>query len=461
MKTLLLWLTRLLMTGAESILFMNREENPGSQNSQHGHSYSLLSADTVQRDLNNLGLKDSTYNVHLPPDSGGGPIHVEVSISLRNILEIDELRQLITIETTMRLYWQDQRLQVEHLLPENSSDSYILLHPDTSKHLWFPDLYIDFAKALRIASFMVPPASLRIYRNSTLRYATQINYDVACPMNFRKYPYDTQVCRIKYESYGHTTSHMEVKWKRGFDKSDVTENNSISLAQFDYMVRFQEEYIEEIAAGEFPGVIMTIVLRRKIQYHLLQTYLPSGLFVIVAWLSLFLPPESIPGRVAMAMTTLLTLASMFGAVRQNTPRVSYVSALDIWMCICIVFVFFTLLEYVIVIYLIYQKKTPHEKKEPGSEMRRHKKHHGRLCSCWRRKGKAVSINGSADSSSCRHSPTPAEASVPTYMAVENTCIYLMAGLFIVFNGIYWPLLMWEDDLDTAFESDHRHFKHDF
>ena len=49
---------------------------------------------------------------------------------------------------------------------------------------------------------------------------------------------------------GHTTRHMEVKWKRGFDKSDVTENNSISLAQFDYMVRFQEEYIEEIAAGQ-------------------------------------------------------------------------------------------------------------------------------------------------------------------------------------------------------------------
>ena len=60
---------------------------------------------------------------------------------------------------------------------------------------------------------------------------------------------------------------------------------------------------------------MTVLLRRKISYHLLQTYLPSGLFVIVAWLSLFLPPQSIPGRVTMAMTTLLTLAAMFGAVR--------------------------------------------------------------------------------------------------------------------------------------------------
>ena len=68
-------------------------------------------------------------------------------------------------------------------------------------------------------------------------------------------------------------------------------------------------------SGVYPGVIMTVLLRRKISYHLLQTYLPSGLFVIVAWLSLFLPPESIPGRITIAMTTLLTLAAMFGAVR--------------------------------------------------------------------------------------------------------------------------------------------------
>ena len=34
---------------------------------------------------------------------------------------------------------------------------------------------------------------------------------------------------------GHTTSHMKVNWKRGFDKSDVTENNSISLAQVDFL----------------------------------------------------------------------------------------------------------------------------------------------------------------------------------------------------------------------------------
>ena len=61
----------------------------------------------------------------------GEPLIVYISISLRNILDIDELRQvilatalaqygkvmfsiyqLIALETTMRLYWRDSRLNV-------------------------------------------------------------------------------------------------------------------------------------------------------------------------------------------------------------------------------------------------------------------------------------------------------------------------------------------------------------
>ena len=35
---------------------------------------------------------------------------------------------------------------------------------------------------------------------SFMYHISRNNYDVACPMNFRKYPYDTQVCKVKYES---------------------------------------------------------------------------------------------------------------------------------------------------------------------------------------------------------------------------------------------------------------------
>jgi len=256
----------------------------------------------------------------------------------------------------------------------------------------------------------------------------------------------------------------------------VTANNSISLAQFDYAVKFEEEYREAIASGEYPGVIMTIVLRRKINYHLLQTYLPSGLFVIVAWLSLFLPPEAIPGRVTMAMTTLLTLAAMFGSVRQNTPRVSYVSALDVWMCGCIIFVFICLLEYVIVLCLLYHKAAPKErtveeddaatnnvgiqtlgKKEAANILQLENgqpRKRPRFCPTWRRVRSAKCQPKEMKHSHCVHKKKRSERSLPAntgHLVVEKVCRILIAIMFITFNGIYWPTLMWDDGLASVYD----------
>jgi hypothetical protein len=49
---------------------------------------------------------------------------------------------------------------------------------------------------------------------------------------------------------------MRVVWKKGFDQSKVTENNYISLAQFEYAVFFEENYEEEIASG--PPLILQL-----------------------------------------------------------------------------------------------------------------------------------------------------------------------------------------------------------
>ena len=45
---------------------------------------------------------------------------------------------------------------------------------------------------------------------------------------------------------------MRVVWKKGFDQSKVTDNNYISLTQFEYAVFFEENYEEEIASGILP-----------------------------------------------------------------------------------------------------------------------------------------------------------------------------------------------------------------
>ena len=59
-----------------------------------------------------------------------------------------------------------------------------------------------------------------------------------------------------------------------------------------------------------------MVLRRKLAYHLIQTYMVSSVFLTISWLALFLPPASIAERLAIAMTILLTLTSMFASERR-------------------------------------------------------------------------------------------------------------------------------------------------
>ena len=73
-------------------------------------------------------------------------------------------------------------------------------------------------------------------------------------------------------------------------------------------------------------------------------------------MSLYIPYDAVPGRVAMGMTTILTLTAMFSGVRQHVPEVSYVSYLDMWMVMCLIFVNCFMFEFVLVIYMKSVKK---------------------------------------------------------------------------------------------------------
>ena len=93
------------------------------------------------------------------------------------------------------------------------------------------------------------------------------------------------------------------------------------------------------------------------------------------------------GRIGMSMTTLLTLTAMFGSVRTNVPRVSYISFLDVWMVMCIIFVFICILEFTVV-------------------------------TSWIRNGRKMGAE-----------------------RIERTCRVLIPIIFLLFNLLYWPILM--------------------
>ena len=63
---------------------------------------------------------------------------------------------------------------------------------------------------------------------------------------------------------------------------------------------------------------------RQIGHHLIQTFAPSILVVMLSWFSFWIGLDAIPGRVTLLVTSMLTLVTMFTGLKSNIPPVAYV-----------------------------------------------------------------------------------------------------------------------------------------
>lgn len=66
--------------------------------------------------------------------------------------------------------------------------------------------------------------------------------------------------------------------------------------------------------------------------YLLQTYLPTGVLVCLSWISFLVPPDNIPGRMALLVTLTLMVINIFLRVSAEIPTAK-VTALSAWILI--------------------------------------------------------------------------------------------------------------------------------
>ncbi|KAG0713768.1 Glycine receptor subunit alphaZ1 [Chionoecetes opilio] len=143
------------------------------------------------------------------------------------------------------------------------------------------------------------------------------------------------------------------EWEKN---KDIDMPDGLEIAQFNLLkLPRTEGDMQVYVTGNFSSLKVGFDLRRQNGYHVLQTYIPTILIVVISWVSFWLGPNMVPGRVSLGVTTLLTLTTLASGIRAQLPPVSYVKAIDVWIGMCMIMVFGALLEFTFVNWLANKK----------------------------------------------------------------------------------------------------------
>ena len=92
-------------------------------------------------------------------------------------------------------------------------------------------------------------------------------------------------------------------------------------------------------SGNYSVTGFELTLRRKMAFYIITYYFPTGMFVIVSWISFLVPPESVPGRMTILVTVFLCLVNIFNSITSKIPKADGLTAIEAFIIICIIFVF--------------------------------------------------------------------------------------------------------------------------
>ncbi|KAK2178014.1 hypothetical protein NP493_565g00018 [Ridgeia piscesae] len=124
----------------------------------------------------------------------------------------------------------------------------------------------------------------------------------------------------------------------------------MKLSQYD-LVGLSAGNTTAMSAGQRHSVLFAqFVLRRHTGYFLINFYMPCSLLVVISWVGFWINREATADRIALGITTVLTMAFLGVDNRQDLPRISYSTALDLFVGVCFFFVLASIIQFASVHY---------------------------------------------------------------------------------------------------------------
>ncbi|XP_066138426.1 gamma-aminobutyric acid receptor subunit beta isoform X1 [Euwallacea fornicatus] len=299
-------------------------------------------------DVNVSAILDSfsvSYDKRVRPNYGGPPVDVGVTMYVLSISSLSEVQMDFTLDFYFRQFWTDPRLAFR----KRPQVEMLSVGSEFITNIWVPDTFFVNEKTSSFHKATTSNEFIRIHHSGSITRSIRLTITASCPMNLQYFPMDRQLCHIEIESFGYTMRDIRYKWNEG--PNSVGVSNEVSLPQFKVLGHRQRAMEISLTTGNYSRLACEIQFVRSMGYYLIQIYIPSGLIVIISWVSFWLNRNATPARVALGVTTVLTMTTLMSSTNAALPKISYVKSIDVYLGTCFVMVFASLLEYATVGYM--------------------------------------------------------------------------------------------------------------
>ncbi|XP_071044459.1 gamma-aminobutyric acid receptor subunit beta-like isoform X5 [Parasteatoda tepidariorum] len=262
-----------------------------------------------------------------------------------SISSVSEVLMDFTLDFYFRQAWTDDRLS---FTPRTGFES-LTVGAEVADRIWVPDTFFVNEKSAYFHKATTQNTFLRISAGGEVFRSIRLTVTAGCPMDLQYFPMDRQVCFLEIESFGYTMRDIRYKWGDG--EKSIGMSTDVELPQFKVLGHRQDQKEEHLSTGNYSRLVCEIQFVRSMGYYLIQIYIPAGLIVIISWVSFWLHRNATPARVALGVTTVLTMTTLMSSTNSALPKISYVKSIDVYLGTCFVMVFASLLEYATVGYL--------------------------------------------------------------------------------------------------------------
>lgn len=328
---------------------------PHKSGGQTGELIWSESGDRLLKVIGN-GVVEDGYNMFMAPgQSQGKRTDVHVAVYIESMSSFKAQSMDFEVDMYLAMGWFDRRLA------HNCTHPILVTSKLIAERMWYPDLYFVNSKYAYLQEVTTPNLMVIVYPDGLIFKTMRLDVTLSCMMDLKLFPLDYQECPLTIQSFAYIEQIVNLTWRDDPPNFPIGFNPDIKLND---MQITNKRFIK--CAGPYPMfrgeaiwscIQGYIVMKRLVLFHIIQTYIPTGMLVSISWMSFWLDPRASPARISLTITSLLTLTTMSNGARQDLPQVSYIKALDIWLTFSQALIFLVLLEYSFVSYYMTKRTT--------------------------------------------------------------------------------------------------------